>query len=94
MVPLLAAPEGLDRDGQTETGSVCVCVCVCVCDSFVLAIHRDGGYYDNRRGGDPFDRRDEYYGSRYNRDDRYCKERYDELRGQHTLNYTCTVLCD
>ena len=28
VVPLLAAPEGLDRDGQTETGRECVCVCV------------------------------------------------------------------
>ena len=54
---------------------VCVCVCVCVIEKdgfIVFAVHvcRDGGY-DNRRGGDSYDRRDEYYGSRYNRDDRY-----------------------
>ena len=33
-----------------------------------------GGYYDDRRGGgDPYDRRDDYGGGRYNRDDRYVK---------------------
>ena len=41
---------------------------------FIVDARDGGGFHDDRRGGggsDRFDRRDEYYGSRYNRDDRY-----------------------